>query len=194
MECRNENEEDSVVVIPVFYQIEPTHVRKQTGSYGSALEKHKKQGGKNDDKIMRNWKNALFQAANLSGFDSNTYRSDSDLIEDIIRVVLGKLNHNYTNDLTYDVHTLELLQNLIGVGHGWLGAGSMVIVTTRDKHVLISNPLALKEVCDVLKNSRGTEIVEAIFFDASEYTNISLSPKAFEKMKDFGMEKRICQI
>ncbi|WJX92099.1 hypothetical protein P8452_73786 [Trifolium repens] len=39
-----------------------------------------------------------------------------------------------------------------------------------------------KEVCDVLKNSRGTEIVEAIFFDASEYTNISLSPKAFEKM------------
>jgi hypothetical protein len=29
---------------------------------------------------------------------------------------------------------------------------------------------------------QGTEIVEAIFFDASEYTNISLSPKAFEKM------------
>jgi hypothetical protein len=74
MECRNKNEEDNVVVIPVFYQIEPSHVRKQTGSYGSALEKHKKQGGKNDDKMMQNWKNALFQAANLSGFDSNTYR------------------------------------------------------------------------------------------------------------------------
>jgi hypothetical protein len=37
-----------------------------------------------------------------------------------------------------DVHTSELLQNLIGVGHGWLGAGSTVIVTTRDRHVLIS--------------------------------------------------------
>jgi hypothetical protein len=37
-----------------------------------------------------------------------------------------------------DVHTSELLQNLIGVGHGWLGAGSTVIATTRDKHVLIS--------------------------------------------------------
>jgi hypothetical protein len=37
-----------------------------------------------------------------------------------------------------DVHTSELLQNLIGVGHGWLGAGSTIIVTTRDKHVLIS--------------------------------------------------------
>ena len=36
-----------------------------------------------------------------------------------------------------DVHTLELLENLIGVGHDCLGAGSRVIVTTRDKHVLI---------------------------------------------------------
>jgi len=37
-----------------------------------------------------------------------------------------------------DVHNSELLQNLIGVGHGWLGSGSTIIVTTRDKHVLIS--------------------------------------------------------
>ncbi|MCH82114.1 TIR-NBS-LRR resistance protein [Trifolium medium] len=62
-----------VVVIPVFYQIDPSHVRKQTGSYGTAMEKHKKQGN-NDDKMMQNWKNALSQAANLSGFDSTSYR------------------------------------------------------------------------------------------------------------------------
>jgi hypothetical protein len=29
---------------------------------------------------------------------------------------------------------------------------------------------------------QGTEIVEALFFDASEFTNINLSPKAFEHM------------
>ena len=28
-----------------------------------------------------------------------------------------------------DVHTLELLENLIGVGHDFLGAGGRVIVT-----------------------------------------------------------------
>ncbi|XP_058750284.1 disease resistance-like protein DSC1 [Vicia villosa] len=39
-----------------------------------------------------------------------------------------------------------------------------------------------KEVCDVLKNNRGTEIVEAIFLDATECTHINLSPKAFAKM------------
>ncbi|KAK2406395.1 disease resistance protein RUN1 [Trifolium repens] len=57
MEC---NEEDNVVVIPVFYQIDPSHVRKQTRSYGTALAEHKHQG-KNDDHKIQDWKNALFQ-------------------------------------------------------------------------------------------------------------------------------------
>jgi hypothetical protein len=95
MECRNKNEEDNVVVIPVFYQIEPSHVRKQTGSYGSALEKHKKQGGKNDDKIMQNWKNVLFQAANLSGFDSNTYRYLFYSVSDFKTNKFRKFSYHY---------------------------------------------------------------------------------------------------
>ncbi|MCI10117.1 TIR-NBS-LRR resistance protein [Trifolium medium] len=70
MECHKNGQD--VVVIPVFYQIEPSHVRKQTGSYATALAKHKKQDN-HDDHKMQNWKNALFQAANLSGFDSTTY-------------------------------------------------------------------------------------------------------------------------
>ncbi|MCI21790.1 TIR-NBS-LRR resistance protein, partial [Trifolium medium] len=40
MECQKNGQ----VVIPVFYQIEPSHVRKQTGSYGTVLEEHKKEG------------------------------------------------------------------------------------------------------------------------------------------------------
>ena len=37
-----------------------------------------------------------------------------------------------------NVHTSELLENMTGLRHSWLGVGSMVIVTTRDKHVLES--------------------------------------------------------
>jgi len=65
MECCNRNEQ---VVVPVFYHVDPSHVR-----YGTALAKHKKQGY-NDDKMMQIWKNALFEAANLSGFHSTEYR------------------------------------------------------------------------------------------------------------------------
>jgi len=72
MECSQTNEEENVYVIPVFYQIDPSHVRKQIGSYGAALAKHRKRG--NDDKMMHSWKNALSEAANLSGFHSTAYR------------------------------------------------------------------------------------------------------------------------
>jgi allophanate hydrolase subunit 1 len=71
MECCNKNEDDNVIVIPVFYHVDPSHVRKQTGSYGTAMAKHKKQG---NDHEMQNWNTALSQAANLSGFHSTTYR------------------------------------------------------------------------------------------------------------------------
>ena len=72
MECSNKNEDDNVVVvIPIFYHVDPSHVRKQIGSYGTALAEHKKQG---NDHEMQKWKNALFEAANLSGFHSTTYR------------------------------------------------------------------------------------------------------------------------
>jgi hypothetical protein len=68
MECHKNGQ----VVIPVFYQIDPSHVRKQTRSYAVDLAKHKQQGI-NDHKIQ-NWKNGLSQAANLSGFHSTSYR------------------------------------------------------------------------------------------------------------------------
>ncbi|KEH18364.1 hypothetical protein MTR_8g016490 [Medicago truncatula] len=42
------------------YHVDPSHVRKQTGSYGTALAKHKKQG--NDDMMIQIWKKALFIA------------------------------------------------------------------------------------------------------------------------------------
>ncbi|KAK2353092.1 disease resistance protein RUN1 [Trifolium repens] len=84
-------------VIPVFYHIDPSHVRKQTGSYHTSLENHKKQGNEK----MQKWKDALFEAANLSGFHYNKDRTEHELIEDIVKEVLGKLNHKYTNELRF---------------------------------------------------------------------------------------------
>ncbi|RDX73545.1 TMV resistance protein N, partial [Mucuna pruriens] len=253
MECKKGGED--VEVIPVFYKIEPSQVRKQSGSYHKALAKHKKEGKEK----MQKWKDALYEAANLSGFHSDVYRTESDLIEDIIKVVLQKLNHKYPNDyrglfisdenytniesllkiesdevrvigiwgmggigkttlasaifhkvscqykgtcflenveeeskrhgLNYvcnkllskllrenldidtakvipsivtrrlkhkkvfivldDVNTSQLLENLVGVSRDWLGVGSIVIVTTRDKHVLI--PKVVDKIHEVKK-------------------------------------------
>ncbi|MED6198812.1 hypothetical protein PIB30_070026 [Stylosanthes scabra] len=63
MECKNKKEH--VIVIPVFYKIEPTHVRNQTGSYSRAFAKHERSC---DRKQVQQWRTALTEAANLSGF------------------------------------------------------------------------------------------------------------------------------
>nr|XP_025616505.1 TMV resistance protein N-like [Arachis hypogaea] len=241
MECKNKN--GDYHVIPVFYKIEPSHVRKQTGSYYSIFAEYERNL---DHGLVRQWRKVLFDAANISGFECNGRRTEAEIIEGIIRMVVQKLNHKYTNELRSpfirdqnyacieallkmqsrevqiigiwgmggigkttlaaaifkefsskfeascflenvreessnhglnhifkkllsdlleekvhistpkvissaiisrlrrkkvfivldDVHTSELLETLLGVGHDYLGFGSKVIVTTRDKHVL----------------------------------------------------------
>jgi hypothetical protein len=70
LECKKYKEQ---IVIPVFYNIDPSHVRKQTGSYRQAFAKHKRDLKNNND-TLQNWKAALTEAANLVGWDSQKYR------------------------------------------------------------------------------------------------------------------------
>jgi len=69
MGCSRRNRQ--VVVVPVFYRIQPSHVRNQTGSYGTAFERH--DSGYSDRRI-HSWKKALFQAAKFSGFHATEHR------------------------------------------------------------------------------------------------------------------------
>lgn len=54
-------------VIPVFFDVEPSHVRHQKGIYGEALAMHERRLNPESYKVMK-WRNALRQAANLSGY------------------------------------------------------------------------------------------------------------------------------
>jgi len=66
------------VVIPVFYKTNPSHIRKQTGSYGNAFAKHERDLGTKDSESnklkVQNWKDALTEAANISGWDTETHK------------------------------------------------------------------------------------------------------------------------
>ncbi|RDX83901.1 TMV resistance protein N, partial [Mucuna pruriens] len=58
------------IVIPVFYHVEPTHVRHQSGSYKNAFAKH---GSKHKTKVQL-WRHALNKSADLSGIESSKFR------------------------------------------------------------------------------------------------------------------------
>ncbi|KEH15880.1 disease resistance protein (TIR-NBS-LRR class) [Medicago truncatula] len=80
MENRRSNNRQ--VVIPIFYHVDPSVVRRQVGDFGKALEAITKRINppKERQELLRTWKRALTQAANISGWDSSTFRSESELV------------------------------------------------------------------------------------------------------------------
>ncbi|RXI05072.1 hypothetical protein DVH24_006329 [Malus domestica] len=52
------------VVLPVFYDVDPSHARKQTGSIGKAFASHEKTQSPNK---VRGWREALAELADLAG-------------------------------------------------------------------------------------------------------------------------------
>ncbi|XP_020526137.1 TMV resistance protein N isoform X1 [Amborella trichopoda] len=79
-------------VVPVFYGVEPSDARFQTGSFEGALEDQKKQNGLDEERVQR-WKNALKHVADRSGRDMKNYRSEANLVHEIVKVVADKLNY-----------------------------------------------------------------------------------------------------
>ena len=59
------------LVVPIFYQVDPSHVRHQRGAYEEAFAQHLK---KNPDKVDERRK-ALFETASLAGWHSCNCRS-----------------------------------------------------------------------------------------------------------------------
>ncbi|XP_058787993.1 disease resistance protein RPV1-like isoform X2 [Vicia villosa] len=95
LECKRYKKQ---IVIPVFYNIDPSHVRNQTGRYKQAFEKHKRELKHNYDRL-KIWKAALTEAASLVGWDFQNYRTESDFIKDIVKDVLQKLNLKYQYEI-----------------------------------------------------------------------------------------------
>ncbi|XP_031250547.1 TMV resistance protein N-like [Pistacia vera] len=85
------------IVIPIFYHIDPSDVRKQTRIFGDAFVEHEGRFRERQEMLPR-WRNALIEAANLSGFDSNANRPESNLIEKVIEESLKRLNDMSSSD------------------------------------------------------------------------------------------------
>ncbi|XP_010528887.1 PREDICTED: disease resistance protein TAO1-like isoform X1 [Tarenaya hassleriana] len=82
-------------VFPIFYDVDPSDVRKQTGDFGRAFE-----GtcvGKSEEE-RRRWSQALTDAAGLAGEHSLSWDGEADMIEKIASVVSERLNFTPSRD------------------------------------------------------------------------------------------------
>ncbi|KAH9782098.1 ADP-ribosyl cyclase/cyclic ADP-ribose hydrolase [Citrus sinensis] len=102
VQCKNKNDHQQMV-FPIFYDVEPTVVRKQTGSFREAFAKHEEAFRENLEKV-KNWRDSLKEVANISGWELNEYRSESEFIWDIVKAISSKI-----------AVKSETLKNLVGI-------------------------------------------------------------------------------
>ncbi|XP_042962534.1 TMV resistance protein N-like [Carya illinoinensis] len=87
-------------VLPIFYEIKPSDVRDQKGSFGEAFTKLGKKI-KDDIKLLQYWKEALEEVAKLSGLEYTTFRDNES--EFIQKYIIGWVNSRIVNQTPLSV-------------------------------------------------------------------------------------------
>ncbi|KAF8113217.1 hypothetical protein N665_0054s0032 [Sinapis alba] len=88
IKCREELDQ---IVMVVFYEVDPTDVKKQTGDFVKVFSKTC-QGKTKDD--IRRWKHALAEVAKIAGYHSRNWENEAEMIEEIATDVSNKLNNS----------------------------------------------------------------------------------------------------
>lgn len=78
-------------VLPVFYHVDPSHVRNQTNSFAVNV-KDGDEGLKWTEVNVNQWKAALTEVANMSGSVLDSSRSETNFIAEVIDTVHHKLD------------------------------------------------------------------------------------------------------
>ncbi|KAG2283702.1 hypothetical protein Bca52824_054922 [Brassica carinata] len=98
MKCRREFGQ---IVIAVFYKVDPSDIRKQTGDFGNVFRKTC--AGKTNEEIRR-WRVALAEVAAIAGYHSSNWDNEADMVENIATDVSKKLNQfRRSIDFNYDL-------------------------------------------------------------------------------------------
>nr|XP_048320577.1 disease resistance-like protein DSC1 [Ziziphus jujuba var. spinosa] len=128
LECKKKNKQS--VVMPIFYGVEPSTVRKQKGSYGAAFAQLEDRFRDNMEKVHQ-WKAVLTQVADLCGLDSKEFRPENKLIQQIVEDVSKKLP-KYLSSTT----TTHINGHLIGIEKKIKEIESKLCIGSKDVRII----------------------------------------------------------
>ncbi|RID72707.1 hypothetical protein BRARA_C04586 [Brassica rapa] len=107
MNCR---EELGQTVMAIFYEVDPSNVKKLNGDFGKVFRKTCEGKSKED---IRRWKQALEKVATIAGYHSCNWVDEAAMIEDISTDVFNKLNNSaqssdFDNLVGMSTHMIKL--------------------------------------------------------------------------------------
>ncbi|XP_023633866.1 probable disease resistance protein RPP1 isoform X2 [Capsella rubella] len=92
------------IVLTIFYEVDPTDIKKQTGDFGKSFRKTCRGKKKEHIKI---WRKALEDVATIAGYHSQKWTDEADMIENIATGVSNILNCSIPS---------SDIDNLVGMG------------------------------------------------------------------------------
>ncbi|CAK7338945.1 unnamed protein product [Dovyalis caffra] len=95
-------------ILPVFYQVDPSHVRRQNGPFEQDFVNHLERFG--EDKVAK-WREAMNKVGGISGLVFDT-REEYQLILRLVNRVLTELRHTPVGIATYTVGLDSRIENL----------------------------------------------------------------------------------
>nr|AFP55548.1 TIR-NBS-LRR [Rosa rugosa] len=87
--------EERGTILPIFYEVDPSHVRHQRGSFAEAFQEHEEKFGVGNKKV-EGWRDALTKVASLAGWTSKDYRYETQLIREIVQALWSKVHPSLT--------------------------------------------------------------------------------------------------
>ncbi|XP_020226171.1 disease resistance protein RPP5 isoform X2 [Cajanus cajan] len=84
-------------VLPIFYDVDPSDVRKQSGCYEKAFVEHEERFREDKEKMeeVQTWRESLTRVANLSGWDIQNKPQYVE-IEEIIQKIKNIMGHKFS--------------------------------------------------------------------------------------------------
>ncbi|XP_070673126.1 disease resistance protein RPV1-like isoform X2 [Malus domestica] len=106
------------VVLPVFYEVDPSDVRKQSGPFAEAFARHEERFSTEMDKVEQ-WRRALGDVASLGGMVLGD-RYEGQFIQEIVEEIRNKVGHAALDVAPFAVGMDNRVQDL----NMWLQDGS----------------------------------------------------------------------
>ncbi|KAJ9539480.1 hypothetical protein OSB04_032213 [Centaurea solstitialis] len=159
MKCKVERDQ---IVIPIFYHIDPSEVRKQKRKYGEAFAKYEA-----EKKNVESWRKALFDAGNLVGHVAQG--PETIFIKEIVSTISKRLCVAISSDnenLVGIEDRMQALKSMLAIDSQdvrMIGIWGLVVVDiVGDVRTLIKSRLRRKKVLLVLDDVDDADQLEAL--------------------------------